>query len=409
MQDFEVIVVDDGSTDDATRLLLDDFERPKTRVIRRANHGLAATRNHGIGQARGRYVCCLDADDRLRPDFFAKACAILERDPGVGFVTGYFEMFGDRKGVFRVPSCAFPEMLAHNQAIAASVFRRDAWEKAGGYCETFSASGVEDWDLWITMLELGYRAEVIPEVMCDYRIHPAQMTTTMYQPDTWRRLRREIVLRHRSTYEAHLVDVIGEDGAQWADVRQWANDREGARAWWEAQANAWQRRAEAAERLRGEQQARIRELDRGIAWLEEQGRVWQGKAERGAAAFEDQRVWIAELERGKTWLEEQWRVWQERAEERAQQVAAQQVRIAELEQGRVWLDEQRAVWQGRAEEGARVFEEQRAWIEELERAKAWLEEQRAVWQRLAEEAGRLLEAQRAAASTEDPQRTDVDD
>jgi glycosyltransferase involved in cell wall biosynthesis len=365
MQDFEVIVVDDGSTDDETQQILQAFERPKTRVLRRTNHGLAATRNYGIRQGRGRYVCCLDADDRLRPDFFARAFAILEGDQSIGLVTGHFEMFGERSGPFRMATCAFPEMLSHNQAIAASVFRRAAWEEAGGYCETFNASGVEDWDLWITMLERGYRAEVIPAVVCDYRIHSAQMSTGMYEPETWRGLNREIVLRHRRTYEQHLPDVIAECAAQWADLRRWADGRERARAWWEEQSNTWRCRLGEGERQLKAQQARIADLERGNAWLEGQRTRWQTQADEGAKIFEQQQAWIAELQRGNAWLEEQ-----------------------------------RTRWQAQADEGARIFEQQQAWIAELERGKAWLEEQRAIWQRLAEELGRLPDQQPDVASPE---------
>ena len=72
-------------------------------------------------------------------------------------------MFGERTDVFRYQTCAFPEMLVYNQAVEPSLFRREAWERAGGYCETFTSSGIEDWDLWITILELGYRADASGE------------------------------------------------------------------------------------------------------------------------------------------------------------------------------------------------------------------------------------------------------
>src|SRR6185503_6687682 len=62
-QEFEIIIVDDGSTDDFTCWLLQNFDRPKTRVFRQENAGLAATRNRGILKASGDYICCLDPDD----------------------------------------------------------------------------------------------------------------------------------------------------------------------------------------------------------------------------------------------------------------------------------------------------------------------------------------------------------
>jgi glycosyltransferase involved in cell wall biosynthesis len=324
MQDLEVIVVDDGSTDEATRRLLDDFNRPKTRLIRRANHGLAATRNHGIREGRGRYLCCLDADDRLRPEFFARAAAVFERMPEVGFVSGHFRLFGEIDelavlgrvgGDVAVDACALPAMLVENRAVVPALFRRSAWTNVGGYCETFSASGFEDWDLWIGMLECGWQAHVLQELVWEYRIHGEQMSTRMYDPHVWGALVRELAARHRDSYEHHLLDVLAEHGARWATIRRWANDREQARAWWERESQRWLRMSDERSALVEERRAWITELEQGKAWLEEQLGVWRGRAEEAARTFEEQRAWIAELERGKAWLEEQRNLWQRRAEE----------------------------------------------------------------------------------------------
>jgi glycosyltransferase involved in cell wall biosynthesis len=351
MQGFEVIVVDDGSTDEFTRLLLDTFDRPKTRLIRQNNQGLAAARNHVIRQAAGRYICCLDADDRLRAEFFERAFAVLETQPEIGFVTGYFQMFGDRSDVFRYQTCAFPEMLVYNQAVETALFRRAAWEKAGGYCETFSSSGIEDWDLWITILELGYRAEVIPEIVWDYRMRHDQMSTKMYQPDMWGGLCRELFVRHERTYRKFMVEVMAIQAARWAEIREWANARGESIIWWERESENLQRLAEEREQV-----------------IREQLRVTR-----------DQQSWIGELEKAKSWLEEQRSNLQRLAEEREQVIRAHQAWIGELEKAKGWLEEQRLNWQRLAEEREQVIRAQQAWIGELEKAKSRLEEQQSNW------------------------------
>jgi glycosyltransferase involved in cell wall biosynthesis len=86
-QGFEILVVDDGSTEPATRALLADYRRPDTRVIHAAYGGLAAARNLGIASAAGEYLCALDADDRLDPTYFEKAVPVLDADPSIGFVS----------------------------------------------------------------------------------------------------------------------------------------------------------------------------------------------------------------------------------------------------------------------------------------------------------------------------------
>jgi len=96
--ELEIIVVDDGSTEPETRRILDMLEYPKTRLIRRANGGLAAARNSGIAEAQGRYILPLDADDRIGPEYLGQAVAALEADPQLGVVYCRAERFGARVG-----------------------------------------------------------------------------------------------------------------------------------------------------------------------------------------------------------------------------------------------------------------------------------------------------------------------
>ena len=80
-QDFEVIVVDDGSTDPATVEKLSSLTDPRARVLRTANQGLPAARNHAARHASGAVFCALDADDRLAPTWFEKALRVLDEQP----------------------------------------------------------------------------------------------------------------------------------------------------------------------------------------------------------------------------------------------------------------------------------------------------------------------------------------
>ena len=94
VDNYEILVGDDGSTDEDTRRLLTTFSRPKTRVFRYVHQGLAATRNALIGEARGTYVCALDADDRLHPTFLERTIAEFVADPQLTFVSPHLQMFG---------------------------------------------------------------------------------------------------------------------------------------------------------------------------------------------------------------------------------------------------------------------------------------------------------------------------
>jgi len=102
--DLEIIVVDDGSTEPETCRILEMLNYPKTRLIRRANGGLAAARNSGIAQAQGRYILALDADDRIGPAYISQAVKALEDDPTLGIVYCLAEKFGGESGPWRLPS-----------------------------------------------------------------------------------------------------------------------------------------------------------------------------------------------------------------------------------------------------------------------------------------------------------------
>ncbi|MBK8822568.1 MAG: glycosyltransferase family 2 protein [Anaerolineales bacterium] len=103
-QNFEIIVVNDGSNADETVEILKDFHMPKTRVLHlSANKGLPAARNAGIQQAKGKYICCLDADDKLQPTYLEKTIVAMEVNAGLSFVGAWTQVFGNESRVWYTP------------------------------------------------------------------------------------------------------------------------------------------------------------------------------------------------------------------------------------------------------------------------------------------------------------------
>ena len=117
-QDVEIVVVDDGSTDDATRRTLADLDRPKTRVVRSENRGLSAARNLGIRESGGGYICSLDADDRLAPECLERGVQLLDAEPGVAFVSHWLETFGDEHWTWQPTRCDLGALLDLNGSTA---------------------------------------------------------------------------------------------------------------------------------------------------------------------------------------------------------------------------------------------------------------------------------------------------
>ena len=163
LQDVEIIVVNDGSTDEETIHILNSLEQPKTRLIHLPqNSGLPAARNAGIREAQGKYVCCLDADDKLHPTYLEKATAMMESNGGISFVGSWTQVFGIESRVWYARPFDPVEILYANQFNSLAVFRRTVWERAGGFFEEMR-EGFEDWEFWVRLTGLGYRGYQIPE------------------------------------------------------------------------------------------------------------------------------------------------------------------------------------------------------------------------------------------------------
>jgi glycosyltransferase involved in cell wall biosynthesis len=177
-QDFEIIIVNDGSTDVATNRLLLDFQRPRTRVISTVNQGLAMARNTGIDAARGEYILPLDADDRIGPEYLALAVAVLDSRPEVGIVYCRAEKFGAETGPWHAAPFSRRRMLLGNLIFCSALFRRADWRQVGGYDPGMTA-GWEDWDFWLSLLELGRQVHRVPVVQFFYRVKAESMASSM--------------------------------------------------------------------------------------------------------------------------------------------------------------------------------------------------------------------------------------
>ncbi|HEX6750633.1 MAG TPA: glycosyltransferase family 2 protein [Longimicrobium sp.] len=110
VDDLQIVVVDDGSTDDTPEVLA-ALRDPRLEVVRTPNRGISAARNEGLARARGRYVAFLDADDRWRPDKLRRQLGVLEGDPSLAAVFSNFVRF-DEKGVFPLDQFTFYPELA---------------------------------------------------------------------------------------------------------------------------------------------------------------------------------------------------------------------------------------------------------------------------------------------------------
>jgi glycosyltransferase involved in cell wall biosynthesis len=206
-QNYEILIVDDGSTDAYTRRLLSDYRRPLTRVLRSEHRGLPAAKNLGIAHTTGQYVCALDADDRLDVTLLEKSVAALDADSSLAFVSHWFRTFGEETWDWTPTRCDFPALLEMNTVNGAALVRRSALEAVGGFDETMR-KGCEDWDLWITLVERGLKGQILPEVLFYYRRREGSMSRVMMEGNTHPRIYRYLAEKHQDSFRQHLASLL---------------------------------------------------------------------------------------------------------------------------------------------------------------------------------------------------------
>ena len=186
--DFDVVVVDDGSVDGTAGVVRRWHERSGERInltlIRQENAGPSSARNRGIAAAEGKYIGFLDADDIWHPDKVAKQIAVMERDPAVILTCSQFRVIdqnGDDTGRVGGPktSCITHRQLLKNNDIGSTsniIVRASILELIGGFDE--SVRHCEDWDLYLRITALaGRKNSCVMEELLSYRNLPGQLTT----------------------------------------------------------------------------------------------------------------------------------------------------------------------------------------------------------------------------------------
>jgi len=210
-QDFEILVVDDGSTDPLTIRLLDDYVRPKTTVFRTSNQKLAAARNFLVARARGVYLCALDADDKLHPQYLEKTVEVLERNSAVVFVSTRMQMFGAETRLWpEALRCDLPTLLLDDPVHPAALHRRAAVLDVGGYDQQMPHQGNEDWDLSISLLETGGTGVILPDVLFYYRRRPGSMCDVCTRGQVHLDLIEYQLKKHEDSYRAYAPELLKE-------------------------------------------------------------------------------------------------------------------------------------------------------------------------------------------------------
>jgi glycosyltransferase involved in cell wall biosynthesis len=166
---YEVIIVNDGSTDENTLNVLKELTAKGYNVINQANKGLGAARNTGIKVASGKYILPLDCDNKIRPEYISEGIKWLDENPLLDVVYGNAQYFGEKTGIWESGEFNLQRLMIENYIDACAVYRKSTWEKVGGYDEKMPVMGYEDWDLWLRIAFQNGKFKYVNKVLFDYR------------------------------------------------------------------------------------------------------------------------------------------------------------------------------------------------------------------------------------------------
>jgi glycosyltransferase involved in cell wall biosynthesis len=204
--DYELLVVDDGSTDARTLEIL-ARERPRMRVIRQPHQGVIAARNHALSLTEGRYLSFFDSDDRLRPRFLEALVPILDENPAKSFVSFWLTVFGDEHWEWQPERIDLDGLLRDCSIATAALVRREAVLEVGGF-DPAMEQGHEDWDLWLSLSARGHEGLLVREPLFEYRRRAGSRSVTADAPEAWMATFRARLAKHHACFEARRQVVL---------------------------------------------------------------------------------------------------------------------------------------------------------------------------------------------------------
>jgi len=233
--DFELIIVDDGSTDDSQSLLAEYAKRDsRIRPIRQENAGVGTALNTALDLARGKYLARMDADDRTPPNRFAEQVEFLEEHKDITLVGGWHRTFGTPESktyefptdpghlkaslIFRIPISHPTVMMVHQP------FKDHHWRY------NTRKRYPEDYQLWVTIAEHHELAN-LPKIYLDYRVWPSSVSQNLWE--RWRDQFIDIQCRllarmglspndeQRKIHESLAFDEIPSDANFISDAHHW--------------------------------------------------------------------------------------------------------------------------------------------------------------------------------------------
>jgi glycosyltransferase involved in cell wall biosynthesis len=178
----EIIIVDDGSTNEDLHSLLRSIQEKDVRIIWQRNFGVSVARNSGIKASRGEYIVSLDYDDILAPTYISNSIKVFNRFKDISIVGCNYTYINEEgkpiegkeingSGRNYDEGRVTSKIMVHNYMTNNFMFRKDLVRQIGGFSDELSRLALEDWDFLMRAYRLGCKIYIEPEVGLFYRQH----------------------------------------------------------------------------------------------------------------------------------------------------------------------------------------------------------------------------------------------
>lgn len=208
-RNFEIIIINDGSTDQNTIEILKKFDKPECKIIYTENQGVSNARNSAIHASSGKYILPLDSDDKIGPRYLEESVKILEANKNIGIVYCEAEFFGAKTGRLNLPVFSIENILLRNIIFNCALFRREDYFRTKGFNPNM-IYGWEDWDFWLSLIENGAGVYKLPDVHFYYRLTDSNSRNNDVEKNMEKRncLLKTIYLNHIDLYQKWLGNPI---------------------------------------------------------------------------------------------------------------------------------------------------------------------------------------------------------
>lgn len=196
---FEIVIVNDGSDDEYCLLKLDSLKNQEgIKIIHKENTGVSDTRNIAVKESNGDYILPLDADDMILDGYLKTGVNIIKNNPDISPVYCDTHHVGEMQGLEKRPEWSKERLLSGPFIVNSSIYSRKAYESTEGY--NTEMNGWVDYDLWVQMMDAGFKGKRIPKGLFVYFHHESEgsgsVSTTARQ--NMEELHKNILNRHKN-------------------------------------------------------------------------------------------------------------------------------------------------------------------------------------------------------------------